>query len=76
MWVESMIGPVEVEMPNLLGSDPIGERTSLDAMHHHPLLHDDLERSPVAEVGPPSLGCFFSARLIGIVIDKPRGATD
>jgi hypothetical protein len=70
------IGPVEVEMPDLLGSDPIGERAALDPMHHHPRLHQDLERSPVAEVGPPSLGCFFSTRLFEIVIDKPRGATD
>jgi len=63
------IGPVEAEMPDLLGSDPIRERTALDAMHYFPLPHNDLERSPIAEVGPPGPDCFFSARSIGIVID-------
>ncbi len=69
------IGPFEAEMPYLLGSNPIGKRTALDAMHHYPLLHYDFETSPVTEVRPPSVGCFFSARSIRIAIGKLRGIT-
>lgn len=73
---DKSIGPVEAEMPDLLCSDPIGERTALYAMHHYALLRVDLERSPVTEVRPPSLGCFFSARPKEILTGEPCGATD
>lgn len=69
------IGPVEAEMPHLIGSDPIRERTALDPMHHYPLLRD-FERSPVTEVRPPSLVCFFGGGLKGIVMDKLGAPTD
>jgi len=70
------IGSVEVKVTDLLGSDPIGERTALNAMHHYLLLREHPEGSPITEVGPPSLVCFFKARLLGIVMDKLGGATD
>lgn len=70
------IGSVEAEMSDLICSDPIGKRTALYAMHHYTLFRVDPEGSPVAEVRPPSLGCFFSARPEGIVTGEFRGAAD
>ena len=33
------ISPIEAEMPDLLGSNPIGERAALDAMHDYLIVH-------------------------------------
>src|SRR5262245_38378595 len=68
------IGPIETEMADLFCSDPVRERTALDTMRHYALLRIDLERPPVTEVGPPSLSCFFSASLEGIIAGEPCGA--
>ena len=70
------IGSVEVKVTDLLGSDPIGERTALNAMHHYLLVHEDFESSPVTEIRPPSLGCFFIAGSSRIVIGELRGVAD
>src|SRR5262249_56863286 len=65
------IGPIETEMADLFCSDPVRERTAFDTMRHYTLLRVDRERSPVTEVCPPSLRCFFYARLKGVLIDEP-----
>jgi hypothetical protein len=68
------IVPIEAEMPDLVCSDPIGERTAIDVMHHYGFVREDLERSPVTEISPPSFSYFFSARPKGILIHKSPGA--
>lgn len=73
---DKLVGPKEMEMPDLFGSNPIGERTAFDAVHHYVLVRVHLESSPVTEVRPPSRGCFVSACPIGIVIGKLRRTTN
>lgn len=73
---DQSIGSLKAKITNLFCSDPVGERTALDAMRDDAFCRVHPERSPITEVHSPSISRFFSTCLIRIIACQFCGFAD